>query len=660
MEVSRSSTVSRESSKEDDQSSPTQSNKEHDKSPSVNPHTSNSLTKGRRKPKRTRHDRPGDLNPAVATENTEENMADETLPPPLFENDGESWVYELLQDRLQSLEVGSLGSHDFVNARDYLSKEAGGKKDIVKGDLLEEWLWILDRLAKEWEVHDPDSLVTGGYQALPYHSTLDPILALWAIYMNSVRETSGTSVKKDGYEKGSPPDRTPTTVTFEQLRPLSILEKVNRYLHVGFVAPPYANAYLHIVQGMINMNSHNLYGRADEVFQYLMDQADTRYRPNGPLIKKLLQLCRQRLEMDPSSANTVISDAERYFQSIHVNDFASQPEEYRPSPDLYCDMIELYGKTRGNELRMLELYQQMRGQQQQSIANTLLRYDARHAERVLRVLVESFGTQSPSDQVLHLARSIVDEVCESFMATRDSRWKPTVRMFELMEAAYQNTNDRGAQISSLRQLRHHVESLVKTPDNNTYVQQARVTNKQRLGNSSPLPPPPPPSSKPPPTITPRTARRPVVERTPEEQGGIVFEALQRLVQDLKQGANASHMEQAVVRFQQMVDAQSNPEKPLTIESMNLLLQGLTGLSPSFKGALLAERIVHWMEETNSNTGLPKPNGESYVRVIQAWKSAKDPGRCQVILDHLCRRVKQENVTLSDNPTMNSLPQVSSH
>ena len=235
-----------------------------------------------------------------APDKKDDNDAAEELPTPLFDDvpDNEVWVTELFLDRLRSLEVGSLEPQDFFNTEDYFMKirkrHGNGQGNIeFSREQLEEHFWVLDRLAEEWEYQGPEGLQEYGAQSLSYQTTLGTVLSFWNAYMESMRKSIDETGDTKKSEQEGAIDRH-NIVSLEHLRPLAVLDKVNQYFHVGLVAPPNPYAYTQILEGMINLNSHNIYDRAHQIFRSLVENPDARYHPNDAMVHLLIQLCRQR------------------------------------------------------------------------------------------------------------------------------------------------------------------------------------------------------------------------------------------------------------------------------------------------------------------------------------------------------------------------------
>ncbi|KAL7574052.1 hypothetical protein ACA910_015630 [Epithemia clementina (nom. ined.)] len=84
---------------------------------------------------------------------------------------------------------------------------------------------------------------------------------------------------------------------------------------------------------------------------------------------------------------------------------------------------------------------------------------------------------------------------------------------------------------------------------------------------------------------------------------------------------------------------------VTVDSYNILLSCHAAQQPkenAVKGALAAEALVQWMETRSDSHQYRqlRPNGDTYMNLLLAWRNAGDPQRCQALLDQFLLKVKK--------------------
>ena len=131
------------------------------------------------------------------------------------------------------------------------------------------------------------------------------------------------------------------------LRTDAIIQRIHRYLDVGLCEPstrPYS-LFLHVLNKVGDPRQAPLQAH-QQVFQHLLQQAercsDIRYHPDGKIVHDMVELWAS--SWLPESCHRV----EEYLTLLknwYYEDNLNQRDEFRPTANLYCAVMEAYGRS---------------------------------------------------------------------------------------------------------------------------------------------------------------------------------------------------------------------------------------------------------------------------------------------------------------------------
>jgi len=344
---------------------------------------------------------------------------------------------------------------------------------------------------------------------------------------------------------------------------------------------------------------------ANSIYQYLVSRPNQ--YPEESTIYRIVNM------WSNSGLPEAARVAEDHFQELKRQSAQSGLEVHEPSANLFCAVMEAYARSSKSSFavnRMIDLFQEMK-QANKGITK----------ESFGRVCA-AFATCRHPNSPDH-ARAVLVELCDAYFLGKIVSQKPTQHIFSAVIAAF----GRAGRADEAAEIFHFMEniSLEKSapsfrpngPCHNAliwaYAQAGRAEEAEALlpGVLSML-------------------EEDELDRYEEDSLAGVLVAWAR------SGDSGAHQKLAQV-IQRLRNYKR--QRNLALTSYNAMLTCYARQENALLGARVAEDLVRWMNEQDDVS--IKPNAQSYLNVVTAWKNAGFPERSENNLRRFLKMIEEE-------------------